>query len=253
MKTFFRYFLMALVLLVVAISSALITMTLAIHGGEVAVPDLVGKTAAEARKLTEANALALSVENEYYSPKIPQGRILSQLPSAGMKVRRGWQVRIAESLGPQRVVIPNVLQQSERAAEMNIQRRGLDLGAVAQIPMAGVDAHQVLSQSPPPDASDISAPKISLLVSTAPQPQGFVMPSFIGQPVGTATQTLQDAGFKVGNVMIEGQAANTGSVRASPVAGAQRPNAGSIIVAQTPAAGDKITLGAAIDFQVRSF
>src|SRR5579872_5781247 len=118
MKTLIRYALRALVLLVVAMSSAVITMMFAIHGHEVAVPDLVGKTAAEARKLTEADGLELSVESQYYSPKIPQGRILSQLPPAGMKVRSGWQVQIAESLGPQRVVIPDVLQQSERAAEM---------------------------------------------------------------------------------------------------------------------------------------
>ncbi len=247
MKTFIRYVLMALVLLAVAMSSALITMTLAIHGSEVAVPDFVGKTAAEARKLAEASGLELNVEREYYSPKIPQGRILSQLPPAGMKVRRGWQVRIARSLGPQRVTIPNVLQQSERAAEMNIQRRGLDLGSIAQAQMPGATADQVLSQSPPPNASDVAAPKISLLVAAA-QPQNFVMPSFIGQAVGTASQTLEDAGFHVGTVTLEGQPASAGTA-ATPAA--PRPNAASVIVAQTPAAGDKIALGSTIDFQVR--
>jgi beta-lactam-binding protein with PASTA domain len=247
MKSFFRYMLMALVLLVVAMSSALITMTLATHGREVMVPDLVGKTAVEARRLTAASGLQLAVDREYYSPKIPQGRILSQLPPAGMKVRSGWEVRIAESLGPQRVVIPDVVQQSERAAEMNIQRRGLDLGSVAQIEMQGATADQVVSQSPPANSTDVSAPKISLLVAEPPPIQSFVMPSFIGQAVGAASQTLQDAGFKVGNVTIEGQSATLGA----PVAAAPRPNAGSIIVAQTPAAGDKIVLGASIDFQVR--
>lgn len=246
MKTLIRYALRGLVLLVVAMSSAVITMTFAIHGHEVAVPDLVGKTAAEARKLTDANGLELSVESQYYSPKIPQGKILSQLPPAGMKVRRGWQVQIAESLGPQRVVIPDVLQQSERAAEMNIERRGLDLGAIAQVQLPGATADQVVSQSPPPNASDISAPKISLLVAEGAPTPNFVMPSFIGQAVGTATQTLQDAGFKIGSVTLEGQATGT-----TPVVNAPRPGAGSIIVAQTPAAGDKIALGASIDFQVR--
>jgi len=248
MKTFIRYSLMALVLLAVAMSSALITMTLAIHGSEVAVPDFVGKTVAESRRLADTSGLELNVEREYYSPKIPQGRILSQLPPAGMKVRRGWQVRIARSLGPQRVNIPNVLQQSERAAEMNIQRRGLDLGSIAQAQMPGATADQVLSQSPPPNASDIAAPKISLLVAAATQPQNFVMPSFIGQGVGTATQTLEDAGFHVGTVTLEGQPATIG-VAATPAA--PRPNAASTIVSQAPNAGDKIALGSTINFQVR--
>ena len=46
MKSFFRLVLLALVLLVVALVSALTAMRLAIHGHEVAVPDLVGKSPA---------------------------------------------------------------------------------------------------------------------------------------------------------------------------------------------------------------
>ena len=47
----------------------------------------------------------LEVERQYYSPQIPEGRIMSQLPLPGAKVRRGWQVRVAQSLGPQRVAL----------------------------------------------------------------------------------------------------------------------------------------------------
>src|SRR5690348_1385832 len=124
MRPFIRFALRALVLIVVAMTSAVITMSIALHGREVSVPDLVGKTPAEARKLADASGLALNMERQYYSFKVPEGHVLSQLPPAGMKVKRGWEVRVAESLGPQRVEIPNVLGQSQRAAELNIQRRG---------------------------------------------------------------------------------------------------------------------------------
>src|SRR6266849_7135963 len=137
MKSFFRFDLLALVLLVVALVSALSAMRLAIHGREVAVPDLVGKAPAEARRIVEQSELHMEVEREYYSAAVPEGRILSQLPPAGTQVRRGWQIRVAESLGPQRVEIPNLLGQSERVANINIRRRGLDVGAVAQMQMPG--------------------------------------------------------------------------------------------------------------------
>ncbi len=114
MKSFFRLVLLALVLLVVALVSALTAMRLAIHGHEVAVPDLVGKSPAAARMIAEQSGLELTVERQYYSPTVPEGKILSQLPPAGSQVRRGWQVRVAESLGPQRVAIPNV-HRTERA------------------------------------------------------------------------------------------------------------------------------------------
>jgi beta-lactam-binding protein with PASTA domain len=248
MRSFIRFVLLALVLLVVALVSALTAMRFAIHGREVAVPDLVGKTPAEARKIAEEGGLQIDVERQYYSANVPEGRIMSQLPPAGTQVRHGWQVRVAASLGPQRVEVPNVLGQSERAAEMNIRRRGLDLGAVAQLQMPGASADQVLAQSPLPNASGISAPKISLLVTAAPQPQAFVMPSFIGQPLGSVTLVLQTAGLHLGIVTLAGQERNPFSPPAMLTPGSSPT---SLIVSQNPAPGEKVMTGAAVNFEVR--
>jgi beta-lactam-binding protein with PASTA domain len=101
---------------------------------------------------------------------------------------------------------------------------------------------EVLAQAPPPNASGVSAPKISLLVATLVQPQALVMPSFVGQPLGTATQTVQDAGLRVGSVTTA--PAPEGS---SPMA----PFPGSMIVSQNPAAGEKVFAGTAVSFEVR--
>ena len=148
MKSFFRLVLLALVLLVVALVSALTAMRLAIHGHVVAVPDLVGKSPAAGRMIAEQSGLEIVVERQYYSSSVLEGKT-SQLPPAGSQVRRGWQVRVAESLGPQRVEIPNVTGQSERVANINIRRRGLEVGAIAQMPLPDVPDGQILSQGRP--------------------------------------------------------------------------------------------------------
>jgi beta-lactam-binding protein with PASTA domain len=250
MKSFFRLILLALVLLVVALVSALTAMRLAIHGHEVAVPDLVGQSPAAARIIAEQSGLEITVERQYYSPTVPEGKILSQLPPAGSQVRRGWQVRVAESLGPQRVEIPNVTGQSQRIANINIRRRGLDVGAIAQMHLPDVPEGQVLSQAPPPNASGVSAPKISLLVAEPALPQALVMPSFIGQPLGSVTQTLQDAGLRIGAVAPA--PSPEGSLSVPPLVPlASAPSPASMIVSQNPAAGEKIMVGAAVNFGVR--
>jgi beta-lactam-binding protein with PASTA domain len=243
MKSFFRLVLLALVLLVVALVSALTALRLAIHGHEVGVPDLLGKSPAAARMIAEQSGLEVSVERQYYSPTVPEGKILSQLPPAGSQVRRGWEIRVAESLGPQRVAIPNLLGQTERVADINIRRRGLDVGAIAQMQLPDASEGQILAQAPPADASGVSAPKISLLFAAPAQPQALVMPDFVGQPLGTATQTLQDAGMHVGSVTTVPP-----SDSSQP---ATVPSAASIIVTQNPAAGEKVFSGAAINFEVR--
>lgn len=254
MKSFFRLVLLALVLLVVALISAFTAMRFAIHGREVAVPNVVGKTPAEARRIAEQSGLQVTVERQYYSASVPEGGILSQLPPAGTQVRRGYQVRVAESLGPQRVDIPDVLGQSERAAELNIRRRGLEVGTVADIQMWGTPADQVLSQSPPPNASGVSVPKISLLVTEPVPPQAFVMPNFIGQPLGSVALALQDAGLHVGSVSVAAQPASPEASTATPVphpAPVPQPPPASIVVSQNPAPGQKVVAGAGVNFEVK--
>jgi eukaryotic-like serine/threonine-protein kinase len=264
MRSAFRFALLALVLVIVAMVSALTAMQLAIHGQEVAVPPLVGLTPAEAERQVTGLGLQISIERQYYSPQIPEGRIMSQLPLPATKVRHGWQVRVAQSLGPTRVAIPDVTGQSEHAAELNIRRRGLDVASMAEVPTAGIPADQVLAQSPPANAAQVLAPKISLLVTTPAQPQAFVMPSFVGQPLGSVSRTLQDAGFRLGNVSVaapavaaSADAANPSGVPGvpsapvAPPAPVAEPSPASVIVSQVPPAGQKVVVGAVVSFEVR--
>lgn len=203
MRTVLRLLWMSLVLLTVALLSALVSMRLAIHGREVAVPSVLGKTAAEARHIADDSGLAAQVEREYYSQTVPEGRVISQVPAAGTVVRRGWQVRLAVSIGPQRVSIPQVVGESDRAAAIVIAQRGLQLGVPAAVAMPGATAGLVLAQNPPANATDVSAPKISLLVAADNPPEVYVMPSFIGQPLGSVSLALKDAGFSVGKVSMQ--------------------------------------------------
>jgi beta-lactam-binding protein with PASTA domain len=254
MKPLFRFAMLALVLVVVALVSALTAMRFAIHGQEVAVPTIVGMTPSEAERAVAGLGLQIEVERQYYSPQIPEGRIMTQLPLPWTKVRRGWQVRVAQSLGPQRVVIPDVAKQSERAAEWNIQRRGLEVASTAEMQLPGTPADQVLAQSPPANASQVEAPRTSLLVTVASDPPAYVMPSFVGQPLGPASRTLQDAGFRLGNVSIAPPTvtpAASGTVPTVPTAQPAQPSPASLIVAQTPPAGQKVPAGAVVNFEVR--
>jgi beta-lactam-binding protein with PASTA domain len=276
MKSAIRFAMLALVLVIVAMVSALTAMRFAIHGQEVEVPPLVGLGPAEAERQLAGLGLQVSIERQYYSPQIPEGRIMSQLPLPGTKVRRGWLVRVAQSLGKTRVTIPDVTGQSEHAAELNIRRRGLDVASMAKVEEAGIPADQVLAQSPTANETQVAAPRISFLVSAAAEPQAFVMPSFVGQPLGSASRSLQDAGFRLGNVNVVVAAASPAAGDAGTPAGANAaspstapvfppaqtgPSAqpvapvqagpASIIVSQVPGAGQKVLAGAAVNFEVR--
>jgi len=239
MKSFFRFAALGLILIVVAMLSGLTAMRFAIHGQEVAVPPLIGLTPSEAERAISASGLEMSIERQYYSAQVPEGRIISQLPLPGIKVRRGWQVRVAQSLGPTRVAVPDVTGQSEHAAELNIRRRGLDIASLAQVEAPGIPADQVLAQNPTANASELVTPKINLLVSSAPESQAYVMPSFVGQLLGNASSALQDEGFNLGNVTMASIVEAPDQAPSTTPAPPAQPSPASIIVSQTEPRGRK--------------
>jgi len=234
MKRFVQLVLLTLVLVAVAMISALIAMRLAIHGRQVRVPSIVGMGAAEARKAAVAAGLLLDREGGFYSRDVPEGRVLSQIPAAGTLVRRGWHMRVAESLGPQRTAVPDLLAQSPRAAEINITRRGLDVGTVAVAHIPGQPADQVVAQSPPPNTQGAASPKINLLVTAPAEPAALIMPSFTGRSLVDASKIIQDAGLRVAMV-------NTVPVPTLPT---------GTVLKQSPGAGQKVAPGMAVTLEV---
>ena len=249
MRRFIQIVLLTLVLMTVALISALTSMQLAIHGREVTIPKIVGMTPADAERAGGASGLQIVIERQFYSSDVPEGRIMTQTPAPGTKVRRGWLIRAAQSLGPQRVAIPDLTGTSARAAELNLRHRALTLGSMAQVSLPDSPRDQVVSQSPPPNANGVSAPRISLLVSAGSSPESYVMPNLTGQPLGSVTLTLQDAGLRVGKVSVLPPVTAPGAEVA--VATSSEASAASMIVTQWPAPGQKITAGDAVNFEVR--
>lgn len=280
MRGFLKFVSTTLLLLSVALVSALVTMRLAVHGREVEVPDVRGKTPSEARHLAEALSLTTQIERQYYSASVPEGRVLSQTPAPGTVVRRGWELRLAVSVGPQRVSIPQVVGESQRAASIILQQRGLDSSA-SELAWSGTTVGQVLAQDPPANAIDVASPKVNLLVAKD-APSAYLMPSFVGRPLGSVALAIKDAGFILAKVTVAspaqvlnlpvaaGSGDSTGPDQeggvsvpihpsppnSAPAAGPGPPNQGipspaSIVVAQQPTAGQKIIAGAEIRFVVR--
>ena len=91
-------------------------------------------TVADARSQTAGLGLNLDVDNRYYSADVAAGHILTQSPAAGTVVRREWRVRVAESLGPQKVDVPDTVGKDERVAALTLRRVGLEVGTTAQLP-----------------------------------------------------------------------------------------------------------------------
>jgi len=270
MRRFFRLLLRGLILFVVFMASALTAMRFAIHGRQTTIPKVVGLSKSQAERQLADQGLVLEEGDRYFSSDVPPGRVMSQAPQPGLKVRRGWHVRVAESMGPQRVVIPDLVGNSERAAEINIRRRGLELGSIATATIPGAPGDQIVGQSPPANAVNVSEPKISLLLAGSEDRASFVMPDFIGQSEDNAVSAIVNAGLHVSGIKTQGAQppatpqpnAAAGAQASSPAtqstpAAAQPPSSaeavpsGTRMVVRTyPAAGQRVFEGQGIGLEV---
>ncbi|HEY9127400.1 MAG TPA: PASTA domain-containing protein [Acidobacteriaceae bacterium] len=266
-QNFFEGALLMMGLVVVALLSAITTMHFAIHGAEVHVPTLKGMTVAEARSQTAGLGLNLEVDNRYYSSDVAAGHILSQSPVPNAIVRREWRVRVAESLGPQKVEVPAVVGREERTASLNLRRVGLEAGMIAHLPWQGPASEigVVLAQDPPARAQGIERPAVNLLVAAPDDTRtdGFVMPDLTGLPVVSAQAAIARVGLKPGepkfqDVAIPSVSAVESTPSASSTAAAppQAPTAPKptvlpgTVLSQSPPAGYRVDVGATVTFTV---
>ena len=254
MRRFFRIAIRGLILLLVALCSAVAAMRLAIHGREVRVPQLVGLTPMQAQEVAISHGLILVNEGRFYSANVPVGKIMSQMPQENSKVRRGWRVRVAESLGPQRTAVPNVLGQSIHAAEINVSRRGLELGEIAQVPLPNVPLGSVLAQSPSPEMQNVLSPRVSLLTASPVHP-AYVMPDFIGKHISEVQGAIEQAGFSTPKTQVATTVGDSyqkveESGKISGPSIANTTSQAGLIIQQSPAPGAKITKETQITLEI---
>jgi serine/threonine-protein kinase len=156
--------LLALCLIAAAVAGGL-ALAFRSTPGLVTVPNLEGKSVAEATKLAEARGLQVTIGREAYSEDVPAGRVIEHLPYPGKVVREGRSVELVVSLGPPRAKVPDLVGKSRADALSRLESAGLRLGTVSRNPESSKPAEEVLSQNPPPGKEVAIGTEVNVIVS----------------------------------------------------------------------------------------
>lgn len=211
---------------------AVAAMRVAVRAREVAVPNLSGRPVNEASRILESYGLTLRVdENRRVDPKVPAGNIIQQDPPPGATTRRPRSVKVWVSLGSQAPVVPELVGQTERTAEMRLQQDGLTVARLAEVRSSDFPPGTVIAQTP---SAGERAPGVALLVNRGERSASYVMPDLIGVDGERAAEYLRRRGFRVA------------VVGDHPYPGVPA----GIVIRQTPAGGFQITPGEAISLEV---
>ena len=196
------------------------------------VPDVVGRTVAEARTLARGAELTM-VTHRAYIDGVEAGVVARQRPSAGAEVDDGARVDVWVSKGPLHVPAPDLSELSAADAKARIVGAGLTperrSGRSGTVPEG-----QVSRQEPAAGETLTRGDTVTYWVSSGPAL--VVVPDVLGLSSGDATAELEAADFVVNIDVVVGWG--------------EYPDT---VVDQDPAGGAKAEKGAEVTISVALF
>ncbi|MFC7107331.1 PASTA domain-containing protein [Nonomuraea rubra] len=158
----------------------------------VRVPDLVGQNLTAAEKNLAGAGLLMRKAEGQYDEKVAEGLVLSTDPAADAELEKGSTITLVLSLGPKRIVVPNVEGKTPNEARAEIAGAGLTVGTVKRLASQDVERDKVIRTSPQSGERLKEGTKVNIYVSA-----GLTMPDVGGMPKDQAAEFLSRQGFQV--------------------------------------------------------
>lgn len=168
----------------------------------VIVPDLSGKTFAQAEEIVEKLGLKIEKGESVYSPIHEEGLITSQSPSKYSNVSEGKVIIVNISLGKKNGVVPKIVDMDYLEAQKLLEDLGLELGIIREVTNTK-PKDTIVSQSIDAGTTVDKGTRIDIEVSNGKGKNMLKVPNLAGKDVDAAKSEIVKAGFVVGDILYE--------------------------------------------------
>ncbi|HHT05125.1 MAG TPA: Stk1 family PASTA domain-containing Ser/Thr kinase [Hydrogenispora sp.] len=201
---------------------------------EVTVPNFVGFDFSAAERIADENGLKLNVVKREPDDAVQPDGVLSQVPKAGMIVRRGRVIDVVLSSGIETVLVPDLTGKTLTEAEILLDQAGLKRGDVYAESNKNVPKDRVVRQKPAPNTKIQKGAAVDIYRSLGPE---YVeVPNFIGSSL----------------VKVQSELASLGLVFNNSVVYKTSPYPKGNILDQSPLPGEVVPLNTEMSFTVSS-
>ncbi len=218
------------VIIIVIILDSVVFPSLIHDKEKVKVPDLTGKSITEAERIIFDHGLTIGKLSEQFNEKIPQGVVISQIPTPGAEVKEGRAIHLSVSKGKEMVRVPYVVGQNLRSARLTLKNAGLEVGEITYDFNEIFGRDTVAVQSVTSGRNVPYGTPVDLTVSKGSENQVLV-PKIVGKTLDEAKTILEESGLVLGNI-------------SSQFHETYLPNT---VIEQFPAAGSLAKIGDSID------
>ena len=184
--------------------TAYLSFNLFVRSGVTSMPDLTGLSELEAISVLAEHGLTMrrQEDGDDFDDKVEAEKVLRQDPGPRTLVKRGSQVMVSLSLGPQVIEVPDVAGQSAQAAQVTLAASGLALGRTVGV-LGNRPAGTVVQQRPLPGSAAAPNTAIDLLLSRQNIAETFVMPDLVYRRYETIRRFFEQRNFQMGSVKYE--------------------------------------------------
>ena len=201
---------------------------------EVKVPKVVGLKEGEAVRILKDADLSPIVGDTTFDEKFPRGSVIVQKPMTGDVVKKGRRIYIFISGGEPFENVPILKGRSLKEAKLSLERVGLKLGEVSELPSEnpkGVIFDQQFAFGTPLRKGE----SVGITISIGAFSEGdMTVPDLIGKSLTEAEKLLADSSLKVGKINFQSSFSLL-------------PNT---ILDQYPSKGTKVNKGTVVDLFV---
>lgn len=178
--------------------------TFFVKGRSLPTPNLIGRSASEARRITSDLGVELVIDptNRRNSDRVPVGHIVWQnrSPGATSFIKRGSTIRVELSAGPLVLRVPDLAGETAGTGILRLGQQNMKVGNLAYVES---DSRGILAADPPKGTVVGPQSGVSLLVAVPPSPARYVMPDLIDRHLDAVRGLLAERQLQVTTVKFE--------------------------------------------------
>jgi eukaryotic-like serine/threonine-protein kinase len=217
------------VLIALALIAIAVGLYLTLRPEQLTVPDVIDRESATASQILQNRGFEVDIVT-VVNPDVERDHVAAQDPRPNTEAPEGSTVTITVSAGPGDAAVPSVAGMAQDEAEKALEDAGFKT-RVERVFSADVKNGNVVATSPPAGTTLERGSEVSLQVSKGAEQ--VEVPDVTGESQDNARSALEGAGLRVGKITREESGEAPGTV-----------------IEQSPAAGEKLDKGEAVDLTV---
>ena len=162
--------------------------------------DVINRNLKDAIKLLKSENYRYEVSDTLYTNKFSLGTIIDQYPKPNTRVKSGRTVRLKIAHPEKSVAIPNLIGQSRRSAELELNQMGLLIDTVYTEYNPEYPNGTIAWQYPKAGDRRKKGMGIQITVSKGMPPNFFQVPNLIGLSINQAKDLIFKSRLKVGKI-----------------------------------------------------